>query len=176
MPNHIQNEVIIPKLAPRGWRDLRPKIINGDEDVDFSLLLPSPLNSWPGSVNMTIEKAFPMTDLNWNRANWGTKWNAYQCVPVMVDESGTVTIRFQTAWNPPMGWLCAVFRTVNMDFEHRWYDEGGDWTQVGKFSATSDAMAGGPDWSSAPASDDVHLHVFKLFYGCTPEELDALNT
>ena len=42
-------------------------------------------------------------DLDWNRAVWGTKWDAYND---SVSESGdTLTIHYATAWSPNCKWF-----------------------------------------------------------------------
>lgn len=40
---------------------------------------------------------------NWRVSNWGTKWDACESDWDLDDEC--LTIHFQTAWSPPIGWL-----------------------------------------------------------------------
>lgn len=40
---------------------------------------------------------------NWRVSNWGTKWDACESEWDLDDEE--LTIHFQTAWAPPIGWL-----------------------------------------------------------------------
>ena len=171
MPNHVQNEIIISSLSSSEWRSFRGKVLNNEDHVDFEILLPPPLYSWPGNVNSVQKATFPTTDLDWCSGHWGTKWNAYESRAPIV-EDGTITLRFQTAWSPPMGWLCALFRTINRDFEHRWLSEGEKRAKVGRFVADRAGPFGGPDWSCEEASEKIYRHMYVLLWGKTPEEMD----
>lgn len=60
----------------------------------------------------------------WRIANWGTKWNAWEC-QLEWDDGDTQAISFYTAWsapNPVIKKLAEMFPNVTM--EHSWSDEG----------------------------------------------------
>lgn len=46
--------------------------------------------------------------LDWNRANWGTKWNAYS-TEIITNDDDTLEFKFQTAWNIPKPIIDALF-------------------------------------------------------------------
>ena len=55
----------------------------------------------------------------WSVAKWGTKWNAYQVKPV-----SDTSVRFQTAWSPPMRLIEALSnRFPEAEIRIRWADE-----------------------------------------------------
>ena len=62
---------------------------------------------------------------DWNRYNWGTKWNANtwgECHIDILDDWAEITIQFDTAWSPPLAWLKKVSKkypllTFKMDVE-----------------------------------------------------------
>ena len=109
MPNHCYNEIQI--VSDKGLESIRKLIVNenyvpfdeqtelnGDTQlIDFNLVVPQP-------------KGVGQTDSHyeWNCANWGTKWNAYEC-EILQDCNGEYTdmleIKFTTAWCPPEPWV-----------------------------------------------------------------------
>lgn len=61
---------------------------------------------------------------NWNVSNWGTKWDASSIE--METQDGLLTIRFETAWSPPI----AVLETLSsqhpeLNIELEWEEEQG---------------------------------------------------
>lgn len=161
MPNHVINEIIF-----RGVRDEQQEAIlaatcNAEGLVDFEILVPMPLNIWWGNVGTQHEKAFGATGLDWAWSNWGTKWNAYSHKPIERTDDA-LTLRFETAWQPPYPWLAAVFNKLSLPFEHNWLDEGAARGRTCQFSIC-DRM--GPDWKEAEASDEIHRHLHKLHWG-----------
>jgi len=115
MPNHCYNEIQI--VSDKGLESIRKLIVNenqvpleeqtqlnGDTQlIDFNLVVPQPDDvDW----------------YEWNCANWGTKWNAYEC-EILQDCNGEYTdmleIKFTTAWCPPEAW---VKRLAEKLFEH----------------------------------------------------------
>lgn len=61
-----------------------------------------------------------LTWYDWNRRNWGTKWNAYQVA--WVDEPSV--LGFQTAWAPPHPVIAALAAAhPDIEFVHEWADE-----------------------------------------------------
>lgn len=161
MPNHIINEVIFERPSS-DHAAILASVCSDDEHVDFNLLVPMPAHIWRGSVSQRHEKAFGSVNcgLDWARANWGTKWNAYSMQPIKADD-GTLTIRFETAWSPPYPWLVALFNTHG-EFRHNWLDEGASRGRAGRFF---NSESWGPDWSDEEADDALHRHLHKLHWG-----------
>lgn len=59
-----------------------------------------------------------MHGLEWNRANWGTKWNAYQ-----TERKSDRVVEFQTAWSAPHPVIEKLAEQAGMAFGHEWADE-----------------------------------------------------
>lgn len=174
MPNHVVNEIIFTDITADQRRDILSSVLDADGNIDFEVLVPSPLNIWKGSVSVLHEKAFPGTHLDWARENWGTKWNAYQQKPI---EAGTDSLRlvFSTAWRPPYGWIIALFNRFGLPFDHNWLDEGAAVGRCGKFipGNLDDRLAGQP-WSERDATPDEHKRLHVLQWGVESFEEDTL--
>ena len=189
MPNDVMNEIIFRNVNQETRNRILEKVRNADGEIDFEILLPRPLNIWCGDVSLNIsrggvssmrEKVFPETGLAWSTRNWGTKWNAYG-----LDDGGkyksieegddSLTLRFQTAWSPPMGWIVALFNFFKLPFEHNYLNEGSDRGVSAHFDYA--ALRGSHDreaWSEKPADDELQKHLHKMLFGVEsfPEEED----
>lgn len=161
MPNHVINELIFQNVDATKQGEIIAACCCADGHVDFSILVPAPLNMWNGNVGSEHAKAFGRTGLDWNRQNWGTKWNAYSHKE-MERTPDTLTLRFETAWSPPYPWLAAVLNKFGLAFEHNWLDEG---AQRGRQGAFSIDEKWGPEWKEADAGDALHRHMHKLHFG-----------
>jgi hypothetical protein len=100
MPNHVTNIVASknPEIAEALLNDVPDDSGKTVRTVDFEKIIPIP----EGYIQEPCSHGhFGPTDPHrlcwyvWNRANWGTKWNAYDYEPV---EGG---VRFDTAWSHP---------------------------------------------------------------------------
>lgn len=175
MPNHVVNELVWRGITDAQRAELLANIVNADGRVDFSILVPQPLNIWAGSVGVAHEKAFGDTALDWSRRNWGTKWNAYSCLPIEQTE-GELRIVFETAWRPPYPWLAALLNRFKLGFQHGWHDEGCTLARVGHFEWRDDGRScdDGPHWREDVAGDADQRRLFKLQWGVeTSAERDA---
>lgn len=64
---------------------------------------------------------------DWCVANWGTKWNSYDCI---INEDG---ISFNTAWSPATPIVAELAKLIKQDLILTYIEEGCDF--VGEFSA-----------------------------------------
>lgn len=175
MPNHVINELIFRGVDTAAQDAIIAKLCNAKGEVDFEILVPTPANVWLGSVGQKHEMAFgrDFVALDWSRANWGTKWNAYRHKP-MERTDGNLTLRFHTAWSPPYTWIVAVFNTIKRDFDHNWLDEGRDRGVQGKWVyGYLEAWPNGDPWTETPADDEMQKHLHKLLWGVEVFEDDA---
>lgn len=169
MPNHVQNEVILTGFEAAGVtkEDVLAAIAK-DGEVNFQILLPVPLNYWQGDVGSQHEDHFPGTGLKWATENWGSRWNAYQHQPIE-DGPDRITLRFKTAWSPPMGWLVAVFnRFQKLEIVYHWLCEGEDHARTGLFlpeRPEKGPWEGRMQWSEEQANGGVLSRLRKLLYG-----------
>lgn len=161
MPNHVINEII---LHDQKLEDVRKHLFNAKGRLSFEVLLPLPLNFWAGSVGREHEEAFPGTHLDAARGTWGSKWDAYGDPEAEETEAG-VMIRFQSAWNHPRGWVCALFNTLMCDITASWLSEGGAPAHVEKYVAKN--RWGDIDWTDEELDDGSpeHRRLHKLLWG-----------
>lgn len=167
MPNHVINEI---RLHGVPLEKAKALILGDNESVDFEILLPLPLNFWPGCVGSQHEKAFPGTHLSAATSTWGTKWNAYGDT-IITEDGGDTVVSFTTAWSHPRGWTVALFNTLKCKITAKWLSEGGwpahveeyDWSQVER---------GWTDTEIEDGSED-HRHLHKLLWGVEAFEDDT---
>ena len=169
MPNHVLNELIFYGVDAEMQSAILAQTCCGDGKVDFSILVPEPLNMWRGSVGSQHEKAFGRTGLDWNRTNWGTKWNAYSHQPTLQTDD-SLTLIFETAWSPPYPWLAAVMNKLSLPFDHNWLNEGMERAVSGRFWFSEQW---GPEWKEEPSPEDTHRRLHKLHWGVEQFEDEA---
>jgi len=165
MPNHVTNELIFRDASPNEQNEIVKRLCAPLQPatVDFSILVPEPLNLWMGNEGVDHERAFgKRLGMVWARENWGTKWNAYNTRPVIWTEH-TLTLVFDTAWSPPYPWLAAVFNSLKRGFEHNWFDEGASRAVSGRWDYSKLGELAAQPWVERQATDEVHkrLHVLK---------------
>ena len=129
MPNYTINEVIIHDVNQRQQAEILAKVNGAWGPIDFSTLLPVPINHWHGSAGKMHEYVFPGIMLDWCTQNWSTKWNAVpgfwgkdepqRYLPI-VQTNTSLTLTFQTAWSPPCGWIVALFNTFHFKMSRKW--------------------------------------------------------
>lgn len=164
MPNHVANRVL---LHGQSVEDCRKYLIGRKGVLSFEVLLPLPLNEWPGSVGPQHEKAFPGNHLDSARRIWGTKWDAYGG-PTVEQASEGVLLNFQTAWNHPRGWVCAIFNTLLCPITAKWISEGDNTAHIETYEIDK---SWGPQWAQRAATADERREMYIALWGCTPEEM-----
>jgi hypothetical protein len=167
MPNHVLTEVVFRNIGSLRQADILAKVSSRTDKIDFEVLLPIPLNIWKGSVSIKHEKAFPGNALDWCHANWSTKWGAYgidKGYESIERADNSLTLRFQTAWRPPMGWLVALFNTFRLPIDYTYLDEGALGSVCGSFGLAVNQFDG-DQWDEAPADDVTHRRMHKLLWG-----------
>ena len=130
MPNNVSNRLRIQCEDSAIMAKIKKMILrenNNEPEYTMEIMLPRSM------AFATPEKY----DLDWNRAVWGTKWDAYHD---SISESGdTLTIYYATAWSPNRDWvkvLCDYIdhlvgfewgRTISqLSVEHRYSDYPGN--------------------------------------------------
>lgn len=111
MPNWVTNKLIF-----LGDVSMPSLLIDGK--LTFNKFIPQPRQMYQGDLSLEDEKCFPCNWKSWNRENWGTKWDACRSEAVLN------TLRFKTAWSPPMPVIVAIANTVRVPFIHKYTDEG----------------------------------------------------
>lgn len=164
MPNHVINEIIIP-----GDEAMHARIIAAvaDKDglIDFEVLLPPPLNSWPGNVGKRHTEVFPHNDLDWCAKNWCTKWNAYGERAIERVDNATI-LRFKTAWRAPYGWMLALWKTLKTHVSYTTLSEGGEIAKTGIFDWEDlTGNVNNDPWQERECDPAEHRRMHKLLWG-----------
>lgn len=109
MPNWCENDLSV--AGDKESLALFMKSISGDKEMDFTKLVPRPIeqeDNW----------------FNWSWDNWGTKWAPN--VIWISDETETGTaMTFQSAWGPPIQLFTAIAKLFpTLDFALVYSEDG----------------------------------------------------
>ena len=69
MPNHVTNEITFTNADETEQARIMAAVCGDKGIVDFSILLPVPINCWQFSCGRAHEKAFRVMALDWCRQN-----------------------------------------------------------------------------------------------------------
>lgn len=105
-------------------------IIDGEKVTSWYVINPDDVCPGEDGVRLfTPEEEAELTRIgfrswyDWCIAHWGTKWNAVRG-EVIDDGPGFISLRFETAWSPPLPVFEAMFeRFPQITFECDWQDE-----------------------------------------------------
>ena len=160
MPNYVINEIVIPGVK---LDDVRKHLFDRHGRFSFNVLLPLPLNYWRGN-SFPDEDAFPGNPDDAAQDMWGTNADAYGQSTAEDSDEG-LTIRFQSSWEHPRGWVCALFNTVECDMTASWLSESGAPSHIEAYIA--EGKHGVPEWTDVILStdSDEHRHLHKLLWG-----------
>jgi len=156
MPNHVTNIVSIKARLDEDELNydeeqgklisLYKKLHSKESDFDFNAILPQPKGIYLGSLSEEDQVKYPINWYDWNIANWGTKWNAYQVVYLnrVYDEDdkdklwlADILVKFETAWDVPTPVLSKL--AEEFDVEFTWNNEGEDvWHEWQKLTTRED--------------------------------------
>lgn len=100
MPNWCHNVVEIEgkDVVEKFKRNCSKVDEDGEYALDFDKVMPQPL--W---VVETLSYGSKEAHIwyEWRLDNWGTKWNACECVVDFTNDNTGLVIAFDTAWNAP---------------------------------------------------------------------------
>lgn len=115
------------KGLPEGWGiELEDAF---DHFPDFKKVIPPPkIDDYEASADTSMMNN-PNNWYNWNRNNWGTKWNSYACKRINL-----TTFEFQTAWSTVPKIIEAMSKEfLNVEFKCIFADEDTGYN-CGKFT------------------------------------------
>lgn len=173
MPNHVTNKIIIRGDAlVLKTLELEVQGLGDDGEVvasfDFNQIIPTPDDVFQG--NLSFEEQVKTRGRNWydwNRQNWGTKWNAYNFGLTEIREY-SLTFVFDTAWSPPTPVIKTLAqRFPEVDIKHHFIDEGGN------FAGTNYYHNGElQEVSSIECSlnNEEYPHFYRELYGELPND------
>lgn len=110
-----QLEISLPQAFPK--RETNPK----PEVFSFHGIVPVPPE--------VLEQVYDPHGYNWQRENWGCKWDAGDQV-----KTGEATWEFHTAWNPPIAFCTEASKRRGLIILCSFYEED-SW--VGRFGVSS---------------------------------------
>lgn len=92
---------------------------------DLDITCPAQTDEEKKQAEINLKKYGAKDWYDWNRYNWGTKWDANtwgDCYIDGEDDWAEIVIQFNTAWSPPLVWLEKVSKkypllTFKMDVE-----------------------------------------------------------
>lgn len=143
--------------------------------VDFALVVPEPANIFRGGCDMK----HPHVDENgvvyehcwsdWNRNNWGTKWNGYETT-VQPTEGDLCELRFDTAWSHPFPVVLALAAKFPDEEIKVWYADEDFGYNVGRYVITGDEVTEEAELSNTDEGNEIAA---ALKYGQTYAEVKA---
>lgn len=191
MPNHVKSVITISGnreniakvadliIVTEGYREsLKERNIRLREEfrlpvppvgsLSFNRLIPTPGNIFQLPLSRKDEEKYGKENCwyDWNRTNWGTKWDAYE---VETDVAGEfIHIEFWTAWSHPRKYMEALARVCaenGCDLNGEFADEdfGG---LMGIYRLSEDT-----DGSESPlhvACADYDAEIYESVWGCSP--------
>ena len=151
MPNICENELSIYADGDQQealLKTLTKRVKSKESVFDFNKLVPSP--DWDNTPNEDGEfpvidedapafmqiKKFPLSGksddrwYDWNRENWGTKWNAGKAEVYVCKYGDHVQFKFQTAWAAPVEILLAL-RDQYPQLQFNWFYRIEEWEDCG---------------------------------------------
>lgn len=180
MPNHCENTVTISG-DPEEVKKTFAFMANGENPFDFNKVIPYPKEyedrdkefeelGWDGvkaKYGKGARNGYNSGGYEWRIGNWGTKWNSYDHVV-----TGN-TIRFDTAWAPPMPvikQLHTQIPTVNYTLTYK--EPGMLFGGTIEYKTKQDSKH--PDW--APGVHDLETYYSgDEYWKKHPEEKAALD-
>lgn len=120
MPNHVTTMIRCdPKVIDQLISTVEE---NGQEykTFDFNNIIPTPDNIFQGNLGLAEREIHGANNwYDWNSANWGTKWNAYDVTRISED-----SFSFDTAWAHPIPIIEALaLKYPDTEFEVAYADE-----------------------------------------------------
>jgi hypothetical protein len=131
MPNHVTHKIIFT-ADHHDAAKIFSEACDG-KTLAFNRFVPRPLSAYLGDVSTEDQEDFKCNWLSWNRENWGTKWDAYTGDTGYSFDSRIAFIQFDTAWSIPYPIIAAFANRFQIAFEHRYFDEGGNFWGIEKW-------------------------------------------
>lgn len=102
MPNHITN--VLKATGDESTLKAMFEAIKCDDtglgSINFNKVIPAPDYIYQGNLGSKEREKYGENNwYDWNRSNWGTKWNSYGYTDEAIKDFDGKTITFETAWN-----------------------------------------------------------------------------
>mmetsp|Transcript_2497 Transcript_2497/g.8387 ORF Transcript_2497/g.8387 Transcript_2497/m.8387 type:complete len:159 (-) Transcript_2497:32-508(-) len=158
MPNWCHNSLLVQGKAVDIAVFTEEATIDGK--LRFAAVLPL-----PKGFEETREGEDYREVIDWQSANWGTKWDLEDTELTVVAEGTKATAKFETAWSPPQEWFAFVVRKYprlrfelayqegGMDFSGLWVADDGRFQKNLKGRSYESYNLHGDDWAAlSPAA------------------------
>jgi hypothetical protein len=130
MPNWVSHKITFPAARAE---EVFAAVKSEHLAFDFTRLVPQPPNMYHGDVGRDEETDFPINFTTWNRANWGTKWNANESKCEVIGDKAVIT--FETAWSVCYPIIAAFINRFGVPFELRYCDEAPNFWGIETYGA-----------------------------------------
>ena len=130
MPNWCNNSMIITSsesdTTQEGIKRLRAKLLFIEDDMKENPKV------WGGAYDYLVGREDDWDEIDgWYEHNirvYGSKWqkSAEEFLEVLDDDDETITMNFDSAWSPVVGFTKLLSSQYRLHIEHT-YDETGDW-------------------------------------------------
>lgn len=130
MPNWCNNSMIITSsesdTTQEGIKRLRAKLLFIEDDMKENPKV------WGGAYDYLVGREDDWDEIDgWYEHNirvYGSKWqkSAQEFLEVLEDDDETITMNFDSAWSPVVGFTKLLSSQYRLHIEHT-YDETGDW-------------------------------------------------
>ena len=130
MPNWCNNSMIITSsesdTTQEGIKRLRAKLLFIEDDMKENPKV------WGGAYDYLVGREDDWDEIDgWYEHNirvYGSKWqkSAQEFLEVLDDDDETITMNFDSAWSPVVGFTKLLSSQYRLHIEHT-YDETGDW-------------------------------------------------
>ena len=102
VPSYWRDEAAKPDADPKWAERIAKREAEPEYEVfDFNKIVPTPAYITQGDLRHgSREQATGRNWYDWNYANWGTKWNAYE-LTISEDTPERLVFKFDTAWASP---------------------------------------------------------------------------
>ena len=130
MPNWCNNSMIITSsesdTTQEGIKRLRAKLLFIEDDMKENPKV------WGGAYDYLVGREDDWDEIDgWYEHNirvYGSKWqkSAQEFLEVLEDDDDTITMNFDSAWSPVVGFTKLLSSQYRLHIEHT-YDETGDW-------------------------------------------------
>lgn len=127
MPNNITN--VLKATGEENTVKAMFEAVKSDDiglgSIDFNKIIPAPDYIYQGNLGQEEREKYGKNNwYDWNRLNWGTKWNSYGYSGDGIKDFDGKTITFETAWNSVP---CIIKKLSeqypDIEFEYSYSDE-----------------------------------------------------
>lgn len=162
MPNHVYNTMTVTG-TPEAIKAFKEKARHEDREFSYWNFITPPqeaidsgeyegTHGWEGGES---KGNTPNNWYNFNRREWGTKWDAYEVCTDFVLEDSEFQVQWVSAWGEPMPvFVAMVEQHPELEFDFSWQEEQG-WG--GEAIGAGGDFSIGDEWEIPNSHEDCAL-------------------